>query len=253
MSGLNVIDWRNPDRTHNNLPPSYFVNIICKKSTTDMVKTRVTSPQGKTSAIEMLRKQVEEWSSISNVQHFSSMVANLDSYVEDDLTVHDYMLRICLDSNGNPELFKQTIQMFLDICSSSTTEQLSEIVVDANGEYVYTEDNELVSYDSQRYRLSPQDGYVKDKNGDYVLTYGNYKKVPDFNTRYRKVKILEILKSYLDDELVLKSEMATWFYEKIKQIDRIGQKIELIIKLSVSAKPKTYSGRIIISTTDDTE
>ena len=63
----------------------------------------------------------------------------------------------------------------------------------------------------------------------------------------------QILKPKLDELLVPKGEFMFWYAQQLERLDRIRTKIERIKDMLQSVKPLNYKGRIIISTTDDTE
>ena len=54
-------------------------------------------------------------------------------------------------------------------------------------------------------------------------------------------------------ELVLNTEFMKWYYETLEKLDEIAEKIKTIKELLTAVKPLNYTGRVIISTTDDTE
>lgn len=63
----------------------------------------------------------------------------------------------------------------------------------------------------------------------------------------------EILKPILDRELVTKSEFVAWYNECMERLNEIGRKLQILKNLLASMKPIVYVGKIIISTTDNTE
>lgn len=134
-------------------------------------------------------------SSSAEAQYDSRMVSELDPYVEENLTVHDYILRMSLDAEEQVQLMKQGLQMLLDIFATKTNEELS------------TDDKTMQG----------------------------------------------LLMEHLDLVLVPTTEFMQWYFEKVKQLDAIEEKIELAKELSVSVPPLNYIGRIIMSMTDDTE
>ena len=62
-----------------------------------------------------------------------------------------------------------------------------------------------------------------------------------------------ILKPKLDKELVLSGDFMYWYETQLEAIDRIYSKIVQYKEMIKSIKPMNYTGRIIISTTDDIE
>ena len=53
------------------------------------------------------------------------MVGELPDYVEENLTPHDYILRIAYDGKQQIQLWRQGLQMLLDIFSDKTNKELS--------------------------------------------------------------------------------------------------------------------------------
>jgi hypothetical protein len=60
-------------------------------------------------------KAVASRKSSAEAQYSSSMVSELYQYTRENLTSHDYILRMALDSNEQVQLMKQVLQMLLDI------------------------------------------------------------------------------------------------------------------------------------------
>lgn len=63
----------------------------------------------------------------------------------------------------------------------------------------------------------------------------------------------EILRDILDKKLVTKGEFVSWYNTQIGRMKEIRDKVQIIKELAKSMKPMNYSGRIIMSVTDDTE
>lgn len=63
----------------------------------------------------------------------------------------------------------------------------------------------------------------------------------------------DILRVKLDKLLIPKSEFIQWYNGIVKQLNEIRDMLEELKRLQISIKPRTYLGRVIISTTDDTE
>ena len=63
----------------------------------------------------------------------------------------------------------------------------------------------------------------------------------------------DILQVKLDELLIPKSEFIQWYNGVVKQLNGIRDLLEELKQLQISIKPRTYLGRVIISTTDDTE
>lgn len=67
-------------------------------------------------------------------------------------------------------------------------------------------------------------------------------------------KSLRVLMGEILDKLLLSSsEFMPWYYQMVEWIRRLQQRILVLKEAMVSVKPITYVGRVIISTTDDTE
>lgn len=143
-------------------------------------------------------------------------VPDLDEFQDEDLTSHDYLLRMTLDgiADGDVKIMKQGVQMLLDIFAGDAFKRLSKIL-------------------------------GKDTDHDGVVTSLDEGSVP--------VTMEQILKPKLDQELVPKGEFMFWYCQQLDALDRIYAKIELIRDMLNSMKPMNYTGRIIISATDDTE
>lgn len=63
----------------------------------------------------------------------------------------------------------------------------------------------------------------------------------------------DILKPKLDETLVPKSEFFGWYSDMIKKLKEISDLMVELNDLCVAVPPMNYCGRIIVSTTDDTE
>ena len=63
----------------------------------------------------------------------------------------------------------------------------------------------------------------------------------------------EILKEKLDELLVPKSEFQRWYNSMMDKILELSGRIQELRQVLKSVKPMTYVGRVIVSTTDDTE
>ena len=189
LYGQNVIDWRMGMRGHNNVPPT--LNIFAK------VLGEVDNIVGRTMTRGGDVEDEDKAPNASEMQYQSEPISHLDDYQEDDLTIHDCILRMTLDgsSNGEVNLMKQSLQDFLDIFGNL---------------------------------------------GSWRLGIGKY-------------SMQDLLKSKLDEELILRSEFMTWFYEQEAHLGELANKIQEIRELAESAPPLNYVGRIVISTTDDVE
>lgn len=135
LSGLNILDWRNPDRTHNNIPPSYNVLVRYKEKTTTK---RSISMIDSESICQRRRESDQDKYEVDLIQHTdkyghnfsvesqyeSNFVDELDKYVDEHLTEHDYILRI--ETTNGMELKKQTIDMLASIFSDISAHELGD-------------------------------------------------------------------------------------------------------------------------------
>lgn len=130
----------------------------------------------------------------------SSLVPDLESYTESNLSEHDYLLRMTLDDKQEDVVLrKQSVRHLLGIFSEKTWRDLS-------------------------------------------ITVGGH-----------TYPMEDILRVKLDELLIPKSEFIQWYNGIVKQLNKIRDLLEELKRLQISIKPRTYLGRVIISTTDDTE
>ena len=132
----------------------------------------------------------------------SLQVADLEDYTGQDLTDHDYILRMTLDGHetGGVKIMKQSLKMLLDLFTEDCNADLSEV------------DGDGTVYSMQ-----------------------------------------DILKPLLDRELVTKSEFVAWYNDCMRRLSEILLQLQVMKGLLASMKPIVYVGKIIISTTDNTE
>ena len=130
LSGLNVLDWRNADRTHNNIPPSYNIFIRYKDSgitprkaesrnSDELVQNDKTGKNTEYPEYKVdLNALAEKYGGLCSVEaHYkSNFVDKLEKYEKEYLTEHDYILRIETQNDGM-ELKKQTVDMLSSIFS----------------------------------------------------------------------------------------------------------------------------------------
>ena len=118
------MDWRIPDRTHNNVPPS--LNIYVRYYPLTWSGTYSMSSYGDVvKHIEGMRSSGEEEDvSTAEAQYESSMVCELPAYSGENLTTHDYLLRVAICAD-NLKLMKQTLLNLLDIFATRTNDTLS--------------------------------------------------------------------------------------------------------------------------------
>lgn len=69
--------------------------------------------------------EISSGGSSAEAQYDSRMVSELDEYVEENLTTHDYILRMFLNVSEQVQLMKQGLQMLLDIFATKTNDELS--------------------------------------------------------------------------------------------------------------------------------
>lgn len=63
----------------------------------------------------------------------------------------------------------------------------------------------------------------------------------------------DTLTPFLDELLMSRHEFNVWFYRMVDVIKVVQEKIQLVRQLMVAVKPLAYVGRVVMSTTDDTE
>ena len=124
--GQNILDWRTPKQTHNNVPPSLNVFVRYLDETDDAwvvgdSEETVLSFRG------LARRGVADGDpSAADAQYESKMVCELEQYTDEHLTPSDSTLRVSLDdSTGGVDIKRQTIQNLLDIFASNTNDNLS--------------------------------------------------------------------------------------------------------------------------------
>lgn len=203
LYGQNILDWRNRQRTHNNIPP--VSNVFAMRIKKDI--TSIHAPLVSRSVLnavdardEVVEDDIKPVSYVA-AQYYSSKVCDLDDYGEADLTTHDYLLRV-LHSNGEAiELMKQTVQMLLDIFGEQAFDTLS----------------------------------IKDANGNLIWS------------------MEDILKLKLDELLVPKYEFAGWYNDIVDRMSKLNDRLQLYRQMLISIKPLNYVGRIVMTSTDDTE
>ena len=207
LYGQNVINFRDRTRTHNNIPPCANIHVRNKKW------VAMAALMSRAAPADLIDQ--DAWNA-AEMQYLSLRVPDLDEFKDEDLTSHDYLLRMTLDGveDGDVQIMKQSVQMLLDIFAGDAFKKLSRVLGND------TDD----------------DGAVTTKDEGSVA-----------------VTLEQILKPKLDVELVPKGEFMYWYTQKLETLDRIFQKIELIKDMLKSIKPMNYTGRIIISTTDDVE
>ena len=126
--GQNVLDWRNNDKTHNNVPPSLNIYVKYKGSLTtrsDVSEVPLTYEEATRGAALTRDASQANVGSAAEAQYESKMVAELPVFVEENLTVHDYVLRMSLDGEEDVRMMRQGLQMLLDIFATRTNDELS--------------------------------------------------------------------------------------------------------------------------------
>lgn len=112
LYGENVLDWRNPAKAHNNMPPSHNIYIRYKEGTTFSLMAARGEPLG------VVNRPIPE--SLATVQYVQSTVPDLqNSYQMKDISESDWLLRVTINDVDveNPVLMKQRVVDFLDIFS----------------------------------------------------------------------------------------------------------------------------------------
>ena len=125
--GQNVLDWRTPKKEHNNVPPS--LNIYVRFLRKSRAGAFTLPPERFESILKQfsgaLSKREKVAGSAAEAKYDSNMVCELDEYAEENLTPHDYILRMALDEQEQVQLKKQGLKMLLDIFAGKTNEELS--------------------------------------------------------------------------------------------------------------------------------
>lgn len=101
--GQNVINWRTRTRTHDNIPPSFNVHVRYFPNPRGILLQR----PGMMPDIEEIEA---EWNA-AEMQYESLKVTDMDDYLVENMSDHDYLLRMTLDGNqeGGVQLMKQTV------------------------------------------------------------------------------------------------------------------------------------------------
>ena len=202
LFGENVLDWRNPQKSHNNIPPSSNIWIRYKIHE-DAKQTRAVGQEFE----ETMRAVSDSQAEIDKVveaQYQSSMVCDLESYRQQNLTQNDCLLRMTLDGMGEDvKMMRQGVQMLLDIYAEQAAARLGREVT----------------------------------RGGLTL----------FAT------LSDIMQPILDAELVMKQRFLAWYREVQERLLVVSDKIKQIREMLTAMKPVVYVGKIIMSTTDDTE
>lgn len=181
LQGYNVLFWRYPDRTHNNIPPSYNVYVRYKDTASSrFINKDFVEPPELDSVVENLIP-VE-------AQYYSNFVTELEEYTREYLSDHDYLLRLTHNEDGTVELKKQTVQHLLDIFSLDTSEKLG--VRDKTGNFIPMSEIVNVFLDQE---LIP----IKEFNAWYVKIVDRFKKIEDVLNEIRLLLISVPLKTYV--------------------------------------------------------
>ena len=165
LSGLNVLDWRNSDRTHNNIPPSY--NIFIRYRDSGITSRNLESSNddnGKYQENQFnLNEITEKYDEMCSVEaHYESdFVDELEKYEKEYLTEHDYILRIETQNDGM-ELKKQTVDMLSSIFSKYSYVNLG-CKLD-NGNFITINDILKVILDDELLRINEYYKWVGEFN-----------------------------------------------------------------------------------------
>ena len=128
--GQNVLDWRNPKKTHNNVPPCLNIYARYWQQTQREPNLRMASCE------DMLQRMAEirgvyqssllaEGGSAAEAKYDSTMVCELEKYGQENLTKRDCILRMALDCDEQVRIMRQSLQMLLDIFATKTNDELS--------------------------------------------------------------------------------------------------------------------------------
>ena len=96
-----MLDWRNPKKEHNNVPPC--LNIYVRYRANDLLYSMpsIESCEEMFRKMAMVRNSIEEVAeSDAEAQYESSMVSELPAYTKENLIAHDYVLRLSLQADG---------------------------------------------------------------------------------------------------------------------------------------------------------
>ena len=165
LYGQNVINFRDRTRTHNNIPPCANIHVRNKKW------VAMAALMSRAAPADLIDQ--DAWNA-AEMQYLSLRVPDLDECKDEDLTSHDYLLRMTLDGveDGDVQIMKQSVQMLLDIFAGDAFKKLSRVLGND------TDD----------------DGAVTTKDEGSVA-----------------VTLEQILKPKLDVELVPKGEFMYWY------------------------------------------
>ena len=106
LHGQNVLDWRDRRRAHNNIPPSTNVWVrYDSEGTTRSASARKEVSNGRWMANASSPRE----ECAVEMEYESDLVPDLSEYTLDDLTKHDYLLRMGLSSDGEVNLMKQKV------------------------------------------------------------------------------------------------------------------------------------------------
>ena len=114
--GQNVLDWRNPKKTHNNIPPSLNIYVRYWRTAPASIRGVMESVE---SCEEVFKRiaQIREASQSSQIaredsaaesRYDSAMVCECPKYVDENLTTHDCILRIST-SGEHINLMRQSL------------------------------------------------------------------------------------------------------------------------------------------------
>ena len=128
--GQNILDWRNPKREHNNVPPSLNIYVRYWEANQPTIRGLVESPETYEEIVKRIAdiregQHEQRRDSAAESKYDSKMVGELPNYVEENRTPHDYLLRISSEAGTQIQLMRQGLQMLLDIFSGNTNNALS--------------------------------------------------------------------------------------------------------------------------------
>ena len=95
LSGKNVLDWRTPTRTHNNMPPTLNVYLKCGKEGLSSSGTPASDREAPIGGNEDAGMQSREMvDSKAEAQYSPSIVGDLPGYSQDNISKSDRLLRL---------------------------------------------------------------------------------------------------------------------------------------------------------------
>lgn len=112
--GQNVLDWRTPKKTHNNVPPSLNIYVRYWEQSQATIREATRSVEDCEEMFKRISQIREAYGQFhqecaAEPQYGSSMACELPNYSEENLTSHDYVLRITTDGKHQVNLMRQSL------------------------------------------------------------------------------------------------------------------------------------------------